>query len=139
MSGASERHVRRAGAPRSAGAREEERGMNEFMYLFRRPMQPPGSPQQMQALMERWQGWMKDLESRGHIANFGQPLDMQGAVVTTGKGSFNDGPYAETKDIVGGYTIVLAKDLEEAIALTKGHPVFDMGGMIEIRPVLKLS
>jgi hypothetical protein len=112
--------------------------MNEFVYLYRRPEQPPASPQQMQATMQRWQAWFKDLESRGHLASIGQPLDRTGAVVKSGSGSFSDGPYAETKDIVGGYSLIKAKDLEHAIALTKGHPIFDMGGTIEIRPVMKM-
>jgi hypothetical protein len=102
-------------------------------------MQPTESPQRMQELMQRWQAWYKELEAKGHLANLGQPLEMVGgAVVTSTSGSFRDGPYAETKDIVGGYSIVRAKDLAEAIALTQGHPVFDMGGVIEIRPVMNL-
>jgi hypothetical protein len=52
--------------------------------------------------MERWQAWYQGLEERGHLAHLGQPLDMTGAaVVTSAKGSHRDGPYAETKDIVG--------------------------------------
>jgi hypothetical protein len=113
--------------------------MNEFVYLFRRPALTDASPQQMQELMARWQAWFTNLEGNGHLAHVGQPLEMTGgAVVTSAKGSFNDGPYAETKDLVGGYTVVVAKDLTEAIALTNGHPVFEMGGVIEVRPVLKL-
>jgi hypothetical protein len=93
----------------------------------------------MQELMQRWQAWYKDLEAQGHLAYLGQPLEMDGgAVVTTTGGSFRDGPYAETKDIVGGYSIIRAKDLAEAVALTRGHPVFEMGGLIEIRPIVNL-
>jgi hypothetical protein len=113
--------------------------MSEFVLLFRRPMSPTESPQRMQELMQRWQTWYQDLEKTGHLAHLGQPLDMTGAaVVTNAKGSYRDGPYAETKDIVGGYSVVSASDLAEAIELTKGHPVFEMGGMIEVRPVMKL-
>jgi hypothetical protein len=93
----------------------------------------------MQELMQRWQAWYKELEASGHLAHLGQPLEMDGGAVVTGpSGSFRDGPYAETKDIVGGYSIIRAKDVAEAVALTKGHPVFDMGGLIEIRPVIDL-
>jgi hypothetical protein len=113
--------------------------MSEFVYLFRRPMQPTESPQRMQELMQRWQAWYQDLEKSGHLAHLGQPLEMNGAaVVTNGRGSYRDGPYAETKDIVGGYSVVRAVDLAEAIALTKGHPVFEMGGMIEVRSAMNL-
>jgi hypothetical protein len=113
--------------------------MSEFVYLFRRPQQPTESPQRMQELMQRWQTWYQELEKGGHLAHLGQPLEMKGgAVVTTARGSFRDGVYAETKDIVGGYSVVIAKDLAEAIALTNDHPIFDMGGIIEVRPVMSL-
>ena len=42
----------------------------------------------------------------------------------------------ETKEIVGGFTIVTANDLEEAIALTKGCPALDSGGKVEVREVM---
>jgi hypothetical protein len=86
--------------------------------------------------MQRWQEWLKDLERKGLLVNFGIPLVMdEGKVVRTGKGSFTDGPYAETKDVVAGFSVVKARDLEEAIALTKDHPLFEMGGMIEVRTI----
>lgn len=50
-----------------------------------------------------------------------------------------DGPFAETKEIVGGYTVIEARDLEEAVELSKGCPIFDGEGAVEIRPVMKLS
>jgi hypothetical protein len=113
--------------------------MSEFVLLFRRPQEPSKSPHEMQALMQKWQAWYKELEKGGHLAHLGQPLEMNGgAVVTNGRGTLRDGPYAETKDIVGGYSVIVAADLAEAVALTKDHPVFEMGGMIEIRPVMNL-
>jgi hypothetical protein len=113
--------------------------MNEFVYLWRRPQRPPRTPQQMQELMQKYQAWFKDMEVRGHLAQYGQPLEpKEGRVVRDKAASFSDGPYAETKDIVMGYSVIAAKDLDEAVALTKGHPIFDEGGVIEIRPLLKL-
>ncbi len=114
--------------------------MNEFVYLWRRPERPPRTPQQMQETMQKYLAWFKDMEAKGHLAQFGQPLAPKtGGVVRDKAGSFSDGPYAETKDIVVGYSVITAKDLEEAVALTKGHPIFDEGGVIEIRAVLKLE
>jgi hypothetical protein len=114
--------------------------MNEFVYLYRRGVASPASPQQMQERMNRWRAWFTDLEKQGHLAFVGHPLsDGQGALVRDAAGKFNDGPYAETKDLVVGYTVVRAADLGAAIALTKGHPIFDQGGMIEVRPVVRLS
>src|ERR1700682_1515169 len=113
--------------------------MEEFIYLYRGPTQPPGSPQQMQDVMQRWQAWFKNLEEKGHLANFGQPLAPSGgAVVQDQRGNGSDGPYAATKDSVVGYSVIRAKNLKEAIALTKGSPIFEQGGLIEVRPIQKL-
>lgn len=113
--------------------------MNEFVFLWRRPQRSPRTPQQMQETMEKYLAWFKDMEARGHLAQFGQPLeDKTGGVVRDKGGHFSDGPYAETKDIVMGYSVIAAKDFDEAVALTKDHPIFDEGGVIEIRPLLKL-
>jgi hypothetical protein len=48
-----------------------------------------------------------------------------------------DGPYAEVKDVVGGYTLIEARDLDEAAELSKGCPVFERNGFVEVRPVMK--
>jgi hypothetical protein len=113
--------------------------MNEFVFLWRRPQRPPKTAQQMQETMEKYLAWFKDMEERGHLAQFGQPLEPQtGGVVRDKGGKFSDGPYAETKDIVMGYSLIAARDFDEAVALTKDHPIFDEGGVIEIRPILKL-
>ena len=113
--------------------------MDEFVYLYRRPATPPESPQEMQEMMGRWRAWFSDLEKSGRLAVYGQPLDpKEGKVARDAKGAASDGPYAETKDIVVGYSVVRATNINEAIELTKGHPIFDQGGVIEVRPVLKL-
>jgi hypothetical protein len=113
--------------------------MSEFLYLYRRPAAPPGSPQQMQERMQRWGAWIKELEAKGHLVNLGHPLDTAGGrVVKDRKGSVSDGPYAETKDIVAGFSVIEAKDLEEAAALAKGCPVFEQNGLVEVRPILKM-
>jgi hypothetical protein len=113
--------------------------MNEFVYLWRRPERPTRTPQQMQDWLQRYQAWFKDMEAQGRLVQYGQPLEPKsGRVVRDGAGSCSDGPYAETKDVVMGFSIIAAKDLDEAVALTKGHPIFDEGGVIEIRPILKL-
>jgi hypothetical protein len=67
-----------------------------------------------------------------------QPLEGTGKVVNGKERTITDGPYAEAKDLVGGYTIILAKDLDEAAELSKGCPVFDRGGSVEVRPVMKM-
>jgi hypothetical protein len=47
----------------------------------------------------------------------------------------HDGPFAEAKDIVGGYVVVEANDLTQAVELSKGCPILDVGGSVEVRPI----
>ncbi len=113
--------------------------MSEFVYLYRVPPRSAESPQKMQDRMQRWRAWFNDLEKKGHITSLGHPLAPTGGGVVRGKGNVTDGPYAETKDIVMGYTLIEAKDFEEAAKLTGAWPGFEEGGCIEVRPVRKLS
>ena len=111
--------------------------MSEFLFLYRGGDQS-GSPEQMQQQMQKWMAWMKDLGEKGHIKDRGQPLEMTGKVVTD-KQTVTDGPYVETKDVVGGYTLILADDLAHAAELVKGCPILDGGGLVEVRPVRKMD
>jgi hypothetical protein len=47
-----------------------------------------------------------------------------------------DGPFAEAKDVVGGFTLIEARDLEQAVELSKGCPIFEVEGAVEVRPVM---
>ena len=51
----------------------------------------------------------------------------------------HDGPYAEAKDIVNGYTLIEAKDLAQATEIAKACPILELGGSVEVRPVRILS
>jgi hypothetical protein len=113
--------------------------MSEFVYLYRSPPAPPGSPAQMQERMQRWSAWFKDLEKKGFLSSLGHPLERSGGGVVKDKaGSLSDGPYAETKDIVVGFSIVEAQDLKHAVTLSTGCPIFDQGGVVEVRPIMKM-
>jgi hypothetical protein len=112
--------------------------MSEFIYLYRFAQTLPSSPQEREQRMLRWTAWMTDLEKKGHLVNRGKPLDGNGGVVKDKKGSFTDGPYAEAKDIVMGFSLIEAKDLKQAIELSVGCPILEGGGLVEVRPVLKV-
>ena len=112
--------------------------MNEYLFLYRGG-QRETSPERMQQEMQKWMDWLKDLGARGHLKDQGQPLERAGKFVKGRQKAVTDGPYAETKDIVGGYTLVLARDLDQAVDLSKGCPIFESEGGVEVRPVAKLS
>ena len=46
-----------------------------------------------------------------------------------------DGPYAEAKDVVGGFSVIEAKDLAQAAEISKGCPILEVGGSVEVRPL----
>jgi hypothetical protein len=111
--------------------------MSQYVYLYRIPPMPPVSPEVARQRMERWQVWMKELEDGGHLASLGHPLEVAGGVVKGPSGAFTDGPYAETKDVVVGFTVIKAKDLDEAVRLARGCPMLEGAGMVEVRPVAR--
>lgn len=111
--------------------------MSEFLFLYRGGNRPT-SPQDAQAVMQKWMTWMQELGRRGHMKEQGQPLELVGKVVSGTDKAITDGPFAEAKDVVGGYTLITAKDLAEAAELSKGCPVLERGGSVEVRPVMKL-
>ena len=112
--------------------------MNEFVFLYRGG-QAGRSPEQVQQVMQKWMAWFRDLAEKGHIKDRGQPLERVGKLVNGKLKTVNDGPFPEAKDVVGGYTLIVAKDLNEAAELSKGCPILEFDGQVEVRPVMKLN
>lgn|SRR5579872_2765492 len=112
--------------------------MSEFVYLYRGG-QAGKSPENAQQVMQKWVNWLKDLGSKGHIKDQGQPLEPGGKLVKGRQKTVIDGPFAETKDVIGGYTLIEARDLDHAVELSKGCPIFEVEGAVEVRPVMKMS
>ncbi len=114
--------------------------MANFMYLFRsnETAQRSMSPEQMQQTMKKWMGWIDTLKKDGHVKQLGERLDGAGKVVRGKAKTVTDGPYVEVKDTVGGYMIVEAKDINQAVELSKGCPIFERDGTVEIRPIVSM-
>jgi hypothetical protein len=111
--------------------------MSEFTFLFRGSDLATQSPEQMQKSMQKWLAWFKELGEKGHIKDPGHPLEGTGKVVKAK--SVHDGPYAEAKDVVNGYILVEAEDLRHAAELSKGCPILELGGSVEVRPIRILN
>lgn len=113
--------------------------MEKFMFIFHGGMdavsQP--SPEFIQQQMGKWMAWIEQLSQAGKYVA-GEPL-MPGGKVIGGKDRIvTDGPFAEGKEVVGGFFIVNAENYEEALGLTQGYPDFELGGSIQIRQVMKM-
>lgn len=112
--------------------------MSEFVFLYRGG-EAGRSPERAQQMMQKWMAWLKDLGEKGHIKDQGQPLEKTGKLVKGKQKTVTDGPFPEAKDIVGGYTLIEARDLAQAVELSKGCPIFEADGAVEVRPVMKMT
>ena len=108
--------------------------MSEFIYLYRNGERL--SPEAMQQQMVKWNDWMKKLGAAGHLKEAGHPLESSGKIVKAK--SVVDGPFAEAKDVIGGFSVIEAKNIEHAVELSAGCPILNTGGAVEVRPILKM-
>jgi hypothetical protein len=115
--------------------------MSEFLFLYRGgDSSGSASPEEMQQTMQKWVAWMKALGDGGDLKAIGNPLEPSGKVVKgKQKSAVTDGPYAEAKDLVGGYTLVEAGDINQAAELAWGCPIFETGGFVEVRPIRQIN
>ena len=110
--------------------------MPQFVLLLRDDGQrfPGISPEEMQKIAQRYGAWRQSLQAK---AVGGQKLtDGEGRVLRkqNGKPVISDGPFAEAKEVMGGFFIIEAADYNEAVELAKTCPHMDYG-TIEIRQV----
>ena len=109
--------------------------MASYIMFFRGANTRPDSPEQLQQHMQKWMTWFEGLRKDGVYQGQGAPLEAEGKVVRGTRKTVSDGPYAEAKDLVGGYAIVEARDLESAVEVARGCPSLERDGVVEVRPV----
>jgi hypothetical protein len=114
--------------------------MKQFMYIFRNTQEAEEayvqqSPAQMESQMAIWMNWMEGLAAKDRLVS-GEPLIPEGVVLRKSTKHVTDGPFIEGKDIVGGFVIVKAESLQEAIDLADGCPMFALGGTVEVRQIM---
>jgi hypothetical protein len=93
---------------------------------------------QRDTIMADYQALEQDLRKSGHYLA-GAKLGPSSATTTVrlknGKPAITDGPFAETKEQIGGYHLIECGNLDEAIAIAMRIPTLPAGGSIEVRPV----
>ncbi len=90
-------------------------------------------------MARRWNAWYDGLAAQGKVEH-GQPLALAGRVVSGSRGErIVDGPFAESKEIVGGYFLLRVADLDEATAIAQQCPGLPLGVIVEVRPLAAVS
>ncbi len=114
--------------------------MKEFLMIFRNEFTPDFKPtaEQMQESIKQWQDWMGGIAAQGKFVGTNR-LSSAGAKVMKPNNVITDGPYAELKEIVGGYLMVNAENFDQALKLAEGCPIFNVGGNVEVREVIPMS
>lgn len=110
--------------------------MKEFAFLFRQPSfdYSQASPKEMQAIAQKWQSWVQEIEKQGKLSIRGPRLAAEGKVLKPG-GVITDGPFVEIRERLGGFIVVKADNIDEAATLAHGCPALDANGSVEIRPL----
>jgi len=113
--------------------------MAKFMFVYRGGGKMEDmSPEQMQQVMQTWMAWIEGGMKEGWMIDGGDALHPTGKVVDA-DGTVTDGPFAESKELVGGYSMVQADDLDAAVKLTKDCPARAGGGTIEVRQLAEVG
>jgi hypothetical protein len=107
----------------------------QFLLLLRQPPGPPPPPEFLDPIMAKFARWMQDLQARNMVVAT-NGLETTGKIVSGPRGlTLTDGPYAESKEVVGGYVLIAADDEDQAIAAARGCPGLDHGMVVEVRRV----
>lgn len=117
--------------------------MPKFMLLLH---EDPGafaelSPQDIQDAVREYTAWREGLSEEGRVVGGNKLTDEGGRWLTGANGSVRvvDGPYAEAKEVIGGYFMVQAADYDEAVEISRSCPHLRFGGRIELRQVEDLG
>jgi len=109
------------------------------MMIFRHTPIPnfQMSSEQMQESIKQWQDWIGGIAAQGKFIGTNQ-LGFEGKTLKPNN-VITDGPYAEVKEIVGGYVLIKANSLDDAMSLAEGCPILFIGGHVEVREIMKLN
>ncbi len=107
----------------------------EYMFLFRGNDWHKGlDPEDVQRISRQWMNWFERLSAQGKVLA-GSPLEPEGRIVGKNGRIVADGPFAESKEAIGGYFLLRVSTFEEALAIAKECPGLSYGAEVEVRPV----
>ncbi len=111
---------------------KSDESLHEYLVLSRGQWDTDKSNEEIQAAIDAFYVWYERLVAEGRVAR-GHRLAREGKVVSRQR--IADGPFAETKELIGGYWIVRARSLDAAAELMKHNPTVACGLLMEVRPL----
>jgi hypothetical protein len=107
---------------------------SEYLLLFRNTRWHKGlSPEEIQQNLARFTAWFEQIRNDGKFKG-GGPLVYDGKIVTN-RNAVIDGPFVESKEAIGGFLIIQADSLEQAVQIAEDCPGFKFGQTVEVRPI----
>lgn len=93
------------------------------------------SPEEMQGVIAKYTAWADELRDAGKLVDSDKLADGEGKVLRRVDGSVRvtDGPFSETKEILGGYFKIVADSYDEALEIARGCPHLEFDGLVEVR------
>jgi hypothetical protein len=109
---------------------------SEYLLLFRGSAWDRSlSPAELQTSVTSFLAWFERLSAEGTL-KAGQPLLDEARIVSGKNGrTVADGPFAEAKEAIGGYFLVHAASLDDAVAIAQQCPILEHGAVVEVRPI----
>jgi hypothetical protein len=112
--------------------------MKDYVFLFRGGLDfTTASPELLQKVLTNWKNWVDELSKKGIYAGGERFMRKEAAIVNGKAKQITNGPYTANNELIGGYISIKANDLQQAIEISKGCPIFDFDGKVEIREVAK--
>src|SRR6476646_12188064 len=113
----------------------QNQNQNGYMLLFRGSDLRKGlSLEELQKVTDNWMAWFKRLTEEGK-AVAGNPLEREGKIVSGKDRIVSDGPFAESKEAIGGYFLLDVASFDDAVAIAQECPGLPHGVQVEVRTV----
>jgi hypothetical protein len=112
--------------------------MDEFMLIFRHEDgYKVASPEQIQVWVKQTMDWIGGIAAQNKYVG-GKGLPMDDSKVVWHNNVVTNGPFGDIKETIGGYIVVRAETIDEAVEFAKGSPVLQgAGNSVEVRKILK--
>ena len=115
--------------------------MNDFLLILRTEgnVWTDLSPEQLQHHIKNGGAYIGRLMKEGKLKS-ANPVDKGSRIVTSVNGVIKDGPFNESKEVIAGYFLIQADDMDEAVEIAKANPIFnDISTRIEVHPMMPIG